>query len=73
MRFYPDFAPPAGERQPQPDGSRGADCLLVVPAVFSESYRNPPHLGVGFVDAAVSLQREKRFTDFYALVYGLLD
>jgi hypothetical protein len=27
---------------------------------------------VGFVDATVSLQREKRFADFYALVYGLL-
>jgi len=25
------------------------------------------------VDAAVFLQREKRFTDFDALVYGLLD
>jgi hypothetical protein len=63
MRLYPNLSPPAGERQRQPDGGYRAGSFLVAPAVFSESYRNPPNLGVGFVGAAVSLQREKRLAE----------
>jgi len=73
MRLYPNLSPPAGERQRQPNGGYRADGFLVAPAVFGEADGDAPNLGVGFVDSAVFLQREKRPADFYALVYGLLD